>query len=187
MVHEAKQSYKVFSIPLICTDDLLRAESPNLPTSSPNLSPRHKARSLPFNHYSSTDHTISSPISLSPIPQRAHSPTPKSPNTLSPIPLRRERSVSPSRSPIIAAKNFFRLSGSHLKDSSSPRASPILGRRKILSRGMSRGNSTESEFIFGWMDSTGQEVKQWQQVLDNEKKWIYCWHALRPKLKPAYS
>jgi len=46
----------------------------------------------------------------------------------------------------------------------------------------------ESEFIFWWMeDVTAGEVKHWQQMLKCEGEWVYFWHVLQPKLKPAYS
>ncbi len=173
-------------------DDNLRADSPlshitngysQQTTLSPAPSPNHRTRSLPHKLQNSTDNP---PVTLSPVPYRHRSPSPGTPNTLSPIPYRRNRSSSPIPSPILAAKNFFRLSGSHLKDTSS-RGSPILGRRKQISKGLSREGSTDSEFLFSWMDSSGHEVDHWQQMLDAEGKWVYCWHALRPKLKPAYS
>lgn len=123
-------------------------------------------------------------------PERTRTHTAGSPNRLSPVIRRRDRSQSPTSSPkgspIAMAKNLFRLSGSHLRDlSPSPQSSPILGRRKL--KAGSRGSSFESEFLYPWMDSTGDEVTHWQQVMDCDGQWVYFWHALRPKLKAAYT
>ena len=90
-------------------------------------------------------------------------------------------------SPIAMAKNLFRLSGSHLRDlTPSPQSSPILWRRKL--KAGSRGSSFESEFLYPWMsDSSGDEVTHWQEVTECDGQWVYFWHALRPKLKAAYT
>ena len=99
--------------------------------------------------------------------------------------LRRSQSPSPSgskSSPMSIAKSIFRLSGSHLRENSltSPAPSPILGRRKF------KGRRDDSEFIYSWMEqATRTDISHWQQMLDMEGEWVYCWHALRPKLKPA--
>ena len=91
-----------------------------------------------------------------------------------------------SHSPMSIAKSIFRLSGSHLRDPSafSPLSSPILGRKRVKGH---RG-SEDSEFVFPWMGGVGRsEVSQWQQMLDMEGEWVYCWQALRPNIKPAHS
>lgn len=94
---------------------------------------------------------------------------------------------SPKGSPILNAKKFFRLSGSHLISSlsptTSPRGSPTPNRRKFLSP----GSSMESEYMFWWMENTPErETRHWKQVLKNDGKWIYFWHVIRPNLKPAH-
>ena len=141
--------------------------------------PRVKSTSLPRGHS----------YELSPVVQKRGR---ASPNTLSPIPQRRARSPSPSPkgSPITMAKNLFRHSGSHLRElSPSPHSSPLFGRKKFRGspKSLSRNGSMESEFLYWWMDSTGDEVNHWQQMLEREGEWVYFWHTLRPKLKAAYS
>ena len=143
---------------------------------------RTKSRSLP-NSASFNVLSGSSP-SLSPVVTRRCI----SPNTLSPVINRRH--FSSKSSPILAAKNLFRLSGSHLLGNisplSSPRGSPILGRKKMR-KNLSRNSSVETDYLYWWMeDATSSEVKHWQQVIDNEGKWVYFWHLIQPKLKPAY-
>ena len=143
---------------------------------------RTKSRSLP-NSASYNVLSGSSPT-LSPVVMRRS----VSPNTLSPAVSRRH--FSPKSSPILAAKNLFRLSGSHLLGSisplSSPRGSPILGRKKMR-KNLSRNSSIETDYVFWWMeDASSGEVKHWQQMLDSEGKWVYFWHLIQPKMKPAY-
>ena len=82
-------------------------------------------------------------------------------------------------------KSIFRLSGSHLRDPSafSPLSSPILGGRKKVK---GHRGSEDSEYAYPWMSGVGRtERSQWQQMLDQEGEWVYCWHTLRPNLKPA--
>jgi hypothetical protein len=126
-----------------------------------------------------------SPVAL-PAFQRSLTPTPRSSSpshVLSPPAFRRSRSPSP----ISIAKSIFRLSGSHLRDNSNatcPINSPNLGRKKFKVH-QQRG-SEDSEFVFSWMSGAGRaEVSHWQQMLDLEGEWVYCWHALRPNLKPV--
>ena len=154
---------------------------------------RTKSRSLPnsasFNVLSGSSHNLSpvvtrrciSPNTLSPVVTR---------RCISPSPVINRKMFSPKSSPILAAKNLFRLSGSHLLGSisplSSPRSSPILGRKK-MKKNLSRNSSIETDYLFWWMeDATSGEVKHWQQVIDNEGKWVYFWHLIQPKMKPAY-
>ena len=143
---------------------------------------RAKSKSLP-NSASFNVLSRSSP-NLSPVVTRRSI----SPNTLSPAVTRKH--FSPKSSPILAAKNLFRLSGSHLLGSisplSSPRGSPILGRKKMRKH-LSRNSSIETDYMFWWMeDASCGEVKHWQQMLDSEGKWVYFWHLIQPKMKPAY-
>ena len=143
-------------------------------------SPRNSA-SLPNCGRNSLPTSISpntvSHTHLSPeIPPRAPSPDV---NRLSPVIIRRTSSNGG------AAKNKFRLSGSHLLNfftpNSSPRSSPI-GRRKIFSQ----NNSIESEYVHWWMEDTPTtEVRHWQQVMDKDGEWVYFWHLIRPNLKSA--
>ena len=106
------------------------------------------------------------PLSLSFVPpsailRRSHSPSPKS-----------------------IAKAIFRLSGSHLHSNShsSPISSPVLVRKKVKGQ----QTSEDSEFVFSWMGQAGRaEVSHWRQMLDQEGDWVYCWHTLRPNLKPV--
>lgn len=143
---------------------------------------RAKSRSLPssasFNVLSGSSPTLSPVVTRRSV----------SPNTLSPAVTRKH--FSPKSSPILAAKNLFRLSGSHLLGSisplSSPRGSPILGRKKMR-KNLSRNSSIETDYVFWWMeDASSGEVKHWQQMLDSEGKWVYFWHLIQPKMKPAY-
>ena len=163
--------------------DLIGRLDPQPSNTIPRLQKHH---SLPN---SRSLQTVSSSTSrLSPeVARRAPSPDVharySSPNTLSPNVIRR----SPKNSPISNAKNFFRMSGSHfinaLSPSSSPRASPILGRRKLFSR----NNSIESEYVHWWMENTPQrETLHWKQVLEKDGEWVYFWHVIRPKMKSAY-
>lgn len=143
---------------------------------------RTKSKSLPnsasFNILSGSSPTLSPVVTRRSV----------SPNTLSPAVTRKQ--FSPKSSPILAAKNLFRLSGSHLLGSisplSSPRASPILGRKRMR-KNLSRNSSIETDYVFWWMeDASSGEVKHWQQMLDSEGEWVYFWHLIQPKMKPAY-
>ena len=74
---------------------------------------------------------------------------------------------------------------------SSPRSSPRLGKRNGKSPRSSPRLSKElrgnTDTLFPWMDSKGTESLHWQQVMDKEGEWVYCWHYLRSGMKPAYS
>ena len=142
----------------------------------------YKCKSLPLSKSMNSLKYEAEPMA-SPIPRRAHSPSPNghSANTLSPV-IRRRSNLS--QSPKTSVKNFFRLSGSHLLDafsaggSLSAHNSPILGRRKHR-----QSSALDSEYVFQWMEgaSEGGE-RHWQQVLEREGEWVYFWHILQPKL-----
>jgi hypothetical protein len=88
--------------------------------------------------------------------------------------------TSPRNSPISLAKSFFRLSGSHLRNSLSPLSSPRLSRKKFLDE------DRDSEFVHWWMEDVREgETNHWRQVLEKEGEWIYFWHSIRYKLKTA--
>ena len=36
----------------------------------------------------------------------------------------------------------------------------------------------------GWMDSSGEEVTHWEEMLANQDEWVERWHVLRPSSKP---
>lgn len=154
---------------------------------------REKSKSLPVTRslqaISPHNSPHQSPVMLrrSPVP---HSPS--MPNTLSPNVVRKQRSSSPSpkSSPLMAAKNLFRLSGSHLiglSPRSSPRASPIFNRRKFRGNASRNSNYIETDYVYWWMEErSGGEVQHWQQMLESEGEWVYFWHMIRPKLKSAH-
>lgn len=172
-------------------------------TQHKSLSRKEKAKSLPSFHplnshtndQPDTQHLLShSPNRLSPSSFRTLSPNssrtlrPANPNSQSP-------NTSPKNSPINAAKNFFRLSGSHLKHTlsphssprGSPRNSPLLGRRKLFGN-HSTDEDRDSEFVHWWMEDVAPgEVNHWSQVLKKEGEWIYFWHSIRYMLKSASS
>lgn len=133
-----------------------------------------------------------------------HHQTPLSSSSPSPQVLRRRLSPrsagnSPKGSPIAAAKNLFRLSGSHLLPTSSsprsprggggsPRNSPLFGRKKSPAPPGHSLDDRESKYIHWWMgDVSAGEVRHWSQVLEKEGQWIYFWHSIRYKLKSAAS
>ncbi len=157
--------------PILLSSNSLQSHNPS-PRNSASL-PNHGRNSIPTSiSLNAVSHTHLSPE----ITRRSQSPDV---NTLSPNVIRRTSSGGR------AAKNKFRLSGSHLMNlftpNSSPRSSPI-GRRKIFSR----NNSIESEYVHWWMEDTPTtEVRHWQQVMDKDGEWVYFWHLIRPNLKSA--
>ena len=128
-------------------------------------------------------------LPVHPLFTRSHSRSPSptlSPHTLSPTVITNGTS-SPRGSPMSKAKSRFRLSGSHLKELTSPNRSPLLGRMKRWSSAASHDVNVENEFLYWWMDSTSGEVKHWQLMLERQGQWVYFWHALRANMKPAHS
>lgn len=172
--------------------------SPSIsPSPSPANSPAHDSRSiqdylsLPRRMSTSLPNCASLQSSAFLFPNsHAHSshsrsPSPTlSPRTLSPL-VGRPRSSSGS--PLMKVKHMFRLSGSHLKDISSPNWSPTLSRKKRWGSANALNRHADSEFLYWWMDSTGGEVEHWRLMLEKEGEWVYFWHSLRARMKPAAS
>ena len=74
----------------------------------------------------------------------------------------------------------------------SPLASPVPTRKQVnkspkhSSSPKNRSKQQQkTEYLYDWMDSTGNEISHWQNVLDNPNEWVYCWHLLRPKITPS--
>lgn len=45
---------------------------------------------------------------------------------------------------------------------------------------LAAGHAQEEE----WMDSSGEEVAHWEEMLANPEEWVERWHVLRPSSKP---
>ena len=188
--------------PVECNYTTSKSDLSCVEISSPLSSRRYMCKSLP--HVPSSIYTDSP--TLSPVPVRKA--TLNSPGSLSPNHFRNSQDLSdnshglhPNKgSPIAAAKNLFRLSGTHLKNTltalsphssprGSPRNSPLLGRRRFKVFG-SHGSEEEreNEFVHWWMeDVTSGEADHWNQMLEKEGSWIYYWHSIRYKLKAVYN
>jgi hypothetical protein len=84
---------------------------------------------------------------------------------------------------------------------SSPRSSPVPLRRSKSPKTMSprlspklftkknhhkQQRQQQTEYLYDWMDSKGNEINHWKAILGHPGEWIYSWHLIRTQIKPAH-
>ena len=102
-------------------------------------------------------------------------------------------SPSPTASPLMRRVPVFTLPQRWDSGSNSPVMSPriqLRGRKSPNSKSSPKRRVSyhpphDNNLLYWWMDSSGDEINHWQQVLDNPGEWVYCWHVLRSTFEPA--